>query len=197
MKIHPLKLKNFKGRVHYEKEHLVIEEFSGKNRTLRSQNQFALLPREDESIKRDNLFSFQSMFLDIDELINYNPLPSEEPLENHDSIQHLRAPFTDMSFSVDIKEVNYHQHSCLIFTQKCAPHPITFYTSIHFQHQLQEGRLLQKGYFNGSNPDLIYFSPDMHINKIDLDQVLLKFDNRSRPFSFGKSTRRIYRQHHG
>ena len=83
MKIHPLNVKNFKGRVHYEKEHLVIEEFSGKigHSDLKTNLHYYL--GEDESIKkRDNLFSFQSKFLDIDELINYNPLPDEEPSEN-------------------------------------------------------------------------------------------------------------------
>ena len=113
MKIHPLKLKNFKGRIHYEKEHLVLEDFSGKigHSDLKTNLHYYL--GEDESVKkRDNLFSFQSKFLDIDELINYNPLPSEEPSENHDSIFNIyELPFTNMSFAIDIKEVNYHQHT--------------------------------------------------------------------------------------
>ena len=179
MKIHPLKLKNFKGRVHYEKEHLVIEEFSGKigHSDLKTNLHYYL--GDDESIKkRDNLFSFQSKFLDIDELINYNPLPSEEPSENHDSIFNIyELPFTDMSFSVDIKEVNYHQHSLSDFYTKMRTTPNHFLYIDTFSTSLAGGEVITKGYFNGSNPDLIYFSPDMHINKIDLDQVLLKFDN--------------------
>lgn len=179
MKIHPLKLKNFKGRVHYEKEHLMVEDFSGKigHSDLKTNLHYYL--GEDESVKkRDNLFSFQSKFLDIDELINYNPLPSEEPSENHDSIFNIyELPFTNMSFAIDIKEVNYHQHTLSDFYTKMRTTPDHFLYIDTFSSSLAGGEIITKGYFNGSNPDLIYFSPDMQINKIDLDQVLLKFDN--------------------
>ena len=30
MKIHPLRFEKFNGRIHYEKDHIVIEDFSGK-----------------------------------------------------------------------------------------------------------------------------------------------------------------------
>ena len=33
------------------------------------------------------------------------------------------------------------------------------------------------GYFNGSNPKLIYFSPKMNLDNVDLDELLLKFEN--------------------
>jgi hypothetical protein len=34
-----------------------------------------------------------------------------------------------------------------------------------------------KGYFNGTDPKHIYFSPDLKIQKVNLDEVLFKFDN--------------------
>ena len=33
------------------------------------------------------------------------------------------------------------------------------------------------GYFNGSNPKLIYFSPSMTFSEINLDELLIKFEN--------------------
>lgn len=33
------------------------------------------------------------------------------------------------------------------------------------------------GYFDGSNPNKIYLNPDIKVQKLDLDQVLFKFDN--------------------
>jgi len=46
--------------------------------------------------------------------------------------------------------------------QSCVSPLIIIYTLIHF---------------NGSDPNQIYFNPDMHVEKIDLDRLLLKFDN--------------------
>ena len=180
MKIHPLKLKNFNGRIHYEKEHLIVQDFSGKigHSDLKTTLHYYL--GEDEAIKkRDNIFSFNSNFLDIDELINYHPLPGEEiKEENHDSIFNIyELPFTDMSFFVDIKELNYHQHTLSNFYSKIRTTPNHFLHIDTFSTSLAGGDMTIKGYFNGSNPELIYFSPDMHIHKIELDQVLLKFDN--------------------
>ena len=34
-----------------------------------------------------------------------------------------------------------------------------------------------KGYFNGSDPEHIYFSPDMEVEHVDLDKLMMKFDN--------------------
>jgi hypothetical protein len=33
------------------------------------------------------------------------------------------------------------------------------------------------GYFNGNNPSEIYFSPNFYVKNINLDQLLIKFDN--------------------
>jgi hypothetical protein len=45
------------------------------------------------------------------------------------------------------------------------------------QMLIADGKLDISGYFNGSNKDKIYFSPTLKIQKIDLDKLLLKFDN--------------------
>jgi hypothetical protein len=39
------------------------------------------------------------------------------------------------------------------------------------------GRMDLNGYFNGSDPDKIYFSPHIRLEKIDLDKLLFKFEN--------------------
>lgn len=180
MKIHPLKLKKFKGRFHYEKEHLLVENFSGEigESDLRISLHYYL--GENELVKkRDNFFSLSSNFLDVDELINYNSLPSEEiTKESHDSIFNLyELPFTNMSLFIDVKKLNYHQHSLSDFYAKIHTTPNHFLYIDTLSSLLAGGHIMTKGYFNGSNPNLIYFSPDMYIKKLDLDQVLLKFDN--------------------
>ena len=180
MKIHPLKLKNFKGRVHYEKEHLLVEDFSGEIGESDLKTTIHYYLGKDELVKkRDNFFSFSSGFLDIDELINYNALPGKETKgEAHDSTFNLyELPFTNMSFFIDVKKLNYHQHGLSNFHTKMHTTPNHFLYIDTLYTSLAGGNMITKGYFNGSNPDLIYFSPDMYLQKIDLDQVLLKFDN--------------------
>jgi hypothetical protein len=39
------------------------------------------------------------------------------------------------------------------------------------------GRFDIKGYFNGSNPKEIYFSPDLVLENVDLDKLMFKFEN--------------------
>ena len=39
------------------------------------------------------------------------------------------------------------------------------------------GKMNIGGYFNGSNRDKIYFSPNMQLEGIDLDKLLFKFEN--------------------
>ena len=175
MKIHPLKLKKFKGRVHYEKEHLVVDDFSGEIGESDLKTTLHYYLGENELVKkRDNFFSFTSSFLDVDELINYNSLPSKEIInESHDSIFNLyELPFTNMSLFIDVKKLNYHQHVLKDFYTKMHTTPNHFLYIDTLSSSLAGGSIITKGYFNGSNPNLIYFSPDMYIHKIDLDQVL-------------------------
>ena len=43
--------------------------------------------------------------------------------------------------------------------------------------ELAGGHFDVDGYFNGSDPNMIYFSPDMKTDNVDLDQLMFKFDN--------------------
>jgi hypothetical protein len=40
-----------------------------------------------------------------------------------------------------------------------------------------DGEWNLKGHFNGSNPASIYFSPDIEVKHVDLDKLMMKFDN--------------------
>jgi hypothetical protein len=39
------------------------------------------------------------------------------------------------------------------------------------------GDIRLNGYFNGSNPDAIYFSPNLTLKNVDLDKLMFKFEN--------------------
>lgn len=178
MKLHPLKFENFNGRVHYEKEHLVVEDFSGKMGHSDFKTTLHYYLGDNEKVKkRDNHFSFESAYLDVDELMNYNIQESEEE-EDHDSIFNIyELPFTTMTFDLDIKKFNYHEYNIKNMHSRMRTTPNHYLYIDTFSMDVAGGQVATNGYFNGSNPELIYFSPDMKITKIDLDKVLLEFDN--------------------
>jgi len=179
MKIHPLQFKKFNGRIHYEEDHLVIEDFSGKLGKSDFKTTLHYYLGEDEAIKkRDNHFSLASNYLDVDELINYNPQPTTEQTVNHDSVFNIyELPFTEMTYDIDIDRLNYHQHLINKLHARMHTTPQHYLYIDTLQLYTAGGRITTNGYFNGSNPELIYFSPDMYVDKVDLDQLLLKFEN--------------------
>lgn len=178
MKLHPLKLEDFKGRFHYDNNHFIMHEFVGKMGHSDFNSSLHYYLGDDQKLKiRDNQFFFSSKYLDVDELVNYN-IHEEEEQKNHDSIFNIyELPFTDMKFNIDIKKFNYQNYNIGHFYGKAHT------TSNHYLYidtlsmEVAGGIVSTKGFFNGSNPDLIYFSPNMRIHKVDLDKVLLKFDN--------------------
>jgi len=180
MKLHPLKFEQFSGRVHYEEDHLIVENFSGKLGESDFHTTLHYYLGEDEAVKkRDNHLSFVSHQLNVDELINYNEAPSSETVEtNHDSVFNIyELPFTDMTFDVNIDQLNYEEHSVFNFQTRMRTTPEHYLYIDTLSVYVAGGRVATNGYFNGSNPDLIYFSPDMYVDKVDLDRLLLKFDN--------------------
>jgi AsmA-like C-terminal region len=181
MKVHPLRFENFKGRVHYEDDHLMVQGFQGKlGKSEFTVNMNYYLGPDSIIRKRDNHFSLSATRLDFDELFNYNPLPvnkSTTPADHEAVFNIYDVPFSDMTFDFDIKHLNYHRYLIDNFFVKART------TKNHYIHldtmslAAAGGRMKLKGYFNGSDRNKIYFSPDMTIEHIDLDKLLFKFEN--------------------
>lgn len=178
MNLHPLKLENFKGRFHVEDEHIIIQNFYGKMGHSSFTTHLNYYYGKDTKIrKRDNYFSIKAPRLDIDELTNYTPPKPNEPVE-HDSVFNIyELPFTDMKFDVQIGQVNYHNYKLANLNANLRT------TENHYIHidkldlEVAGGHISGTGYFNGSNPKAIYLTPDFTFKKLDLDQLMLKFDN--------------------
>ena len=186
MKVHPLRFENFNGRVHYEDDHLLIEDFHGKLGKSVFNTTLSYYLGENEKLKKsDNHFSLTASRLDIDQLIKYTPPANSKSASsvkdtnvNHDDVFNIyKLPFTDMNFHIDIAHLNYHRY--LMHNIKGEFRA----TSNHYIHldkldlDAAGGHFDIKGYLNGSNPDLIYFSPDIYVTEIDLDKLLFKFEN--------------------
>lgn len=178
MKIHPLRFEDFNGRVHYEDDHLVVENFSGKLGKSDFKTTLHWYLGEDEKVKnRDNHFALKSNRLDFDQLFDYHAPTSDEPIDHDAGFNIYELPFTNMTYDVDVGHLNYHKYLLHNISSKLRTTPDHFVHIDKLNMNAAGGSWDIKGYLNGSNPDLIYFSPDMKLKNVDLDKLLLKFDN--------------------
>lgn len=181
MKLHHFKFEKFKGRVHFENDHLMVQNFSGKLGKSSFVMDLNYYLGKDKSIKkRDNHFAIKSPHLDFDELFLYNASPSTKTVstQNHEKGFNIyELPFTDMTFDLDIAHLNYHRFLINDFVGKFRTTE-NHYIYIDTLHLLAaDGRIDMSGYFNGSDKNKIYFSPKIKAKHIDLDKLLLKFEN--------------------
>ncbi len=176
MQIHPLKLEQFKGRIHFEDEHVTIENFSGKmgesdfNISL---NYF--MGEEADKQKIKNKLVLNSRILDLDALMGYEGPEAEA--DHEEAFNLFDVPFADMDVSVRIGRMNYHRYWLENFHTELriqADHYIYVDT---LSLELAGGDMQMKGYFNGSDPEKIYFHSNILAHQLDIDKLMFKFDH--------------------
>jgi hypothetical protein len=191
MQVHPVRFEDFSGRFHYEDEHLIIEEMHGKIGRSVFDIDMNYYLGQDQSIRlRDNHLALQAEYIDFGQLIAFNPPPprssknrqtqnaTTEDVEAHSTAFNIYIlPFTDMTFDLDVDHFIYHSldlqdiHSKLRMTHD---HYIYIDT---MRMRATGGEFLLSGYFNGSDPDRIYFKPNLKVVNADVDQLLLKYES--------------------
>ncbi|RAR48018.1 AsmA-like protein [Flavobacterium lacus] len=180
LKKHPIKLEYGKGNLHFEKDLLTFNQLNAKI----GSSDFGLngtyyIGSNPELKKKDALIKFKSNNLDFDELFSYSPTnPSNGKSIDHDDVFNIfEIPFRNMKIQTDIKKLNYHRYQIanLKGDLRLQENHMVFLDNL--QLNAAGGIVDLKGYFNGSNPKHIYFSPDLKIQKVNLDEVLFKFDN--------------------
>lgn len=188
MKVHPLRFENFNGRVHYENEHLIVEDFHGKLGKSNFQTTLHYYLGDNEKVKkRDNHFSIKASRLDIDQLIAYNPAPaikknkainSGTTVSEHDAGFNIyELPFTDMTYHLDIDHLNYHRYLIHNLKGNLRTTPKHYIYVEDLKMDAAGGHFDIDGYFNGSNPKEIYFNPTIKVRNVDLDKLMFKFEN--------------------
>ncbi len=179
MKIHPMRFEKFSG------------EFIISDRSLEARNVQGILGNSDfkaslkyyfdgDSSRRDHDFSLKSNRLDFDQLFAYNPPPPDEkmsPEAHEDGFNIFELPFTNMNFNLGIKHLNYHRILIDGFAMKGRMQKDHFVYLDSMEFKAADGRVSLNGYFNGSDPNAIYFSPNLKVENIDLDKVMFKFEN--------------------
>lgn len=181
MKVHPLKLENFNGKIHFADEHIVLDQLSGKIGKSKFTVDLNYYLGDDESVKkRDNHFGLKASWLDFDELFSYDSKPTdlaENPSEHEDVFNIYDLPFTTMTFDLDIGHLNYHRYLLKNFQGQFRTTPEHYIYIDTLKTNAAGGSIALSGYFNGSNKDKIYFSPNMKLKNVNLDKLLFKFEN--------------------
>jgi hypothetical protein len=182
MKIHPMKFENFKGNLHFENERLTLNQVSGKigKSDFTVSGKYYLGTDKKKKNQGDKIL-LTSNKLDFDELFSYQEpksTPQTSDSSYHDSgFNVFEIPFRDMQIEAQIKDLNYHKYIIKNFRTKLRVKQNHFVYVDQMLLDAASGKVDIKGYFNGSNPKQIYFNPDIKVQKVNLDQVLFKFDN--------------------
>ena len=179
MKLHKSRFRDFGGRIHLENNNLSIENLRGKlGESSFNMNADLFFGSDSTSKSRTNRINFQASRLNFDQLTNY-----QKPVNNYASktedhekgFNIYEVPFPNLKVDLNIEQLNYHLYNIRNFNGSIRT------TSNHFIYidtlslEAAGGQIKMSGYFNGSNPKLIYFSPKMNLYNVHLDELLLKF----------------------
>ena len=180
MNIHPVKFEQFKGNVHVGNKVLTLNNVSGKI----GKSSFLLsgkyhLDKNESYKKQGDFLNFKSPYLDFDELFSYQKQPTNPSVKvDHDSGFNLfELPFKNMKIYVNVNQLNYHKYLIKNLNAKVRLKENHYVYFDQCQLNAAGGLVSLKGYLNGSDPKHIYLNPDLKIKKVNLDQVLYKFDN--------------------
>lgn len=178
MKMHPLTFNKFDGRVHLEGNHISLEKFGGNlGRTSFDMDLEYYFGADSTLQKKDNFLNFRANHLDFDQLLAYEAKESSEPAEHDSVFSVFDIPFPTMSYKLRIGKMNYHKY---LITQIKSDFNTTSSHMLYIdtmQFDIAGGHMDIEGYFNGSNRNHIYFYPTISMQNINLDKLMLKFDN--------------------
>jgi hypothetical protein len=187
LNVHPLKIEKMRGRIHYEDEHLSIQNLAanmGVNDFVVNLNYYT---GTDSTLrKRDNLFTLQSKQLNLDQLLAYNPAPAK-PKEHAAAFNIFEVPFTDMTFRADIQSLKHHQIDIKDFVLRARTTKNHYLFIDSLKMNLADGQFAMNGYLNGSNPTKIYFKSTTDFKDLNVDKLFIKFDNFGQDFLVNKN----------
>ena len=187
MQIHPNTFEDFSGHFHYENEQLLVNDFKGKIGDTDFDVDLTYYLGDDSSNKKqNNSFKLKADYIDFDAFIKFNPEPIEDVVvtnELEDVKAHLEGfniyelPFTDMTFNVDVKRLKYHRIDLKNIKGQLRTTEDHYIYVDTLNLDSAGGNFKLSGYFNGSDPEHIYFKPKLSLNNVDIDRLAFKFEN--------------------
>lgn len=192
MHVHPMRFEDFHGRIHYEDDHIMIQDLHGKmGRTVFDVSMNYYLGENEAIKKRDNYLGLKANYIDFDQLSNFNleaPVsesasPKEEVVTTADVEEHAEAfnlyelPFTDMKFDLDVGHFIYHRIDLQNIQARLRTTQNHYLYVDTLSMNAAGGSFKMTGYFNGSDPNHIYLKPDLQVRHADIDKLMFKFEN--------------------
>ncbi len=188
MELHPQRFHDFKGNIHYEDQHIVIDDFHGEIGTTNFNFDLGYyLGDGKQSKNRDNYLEVRANYIDYDALFNFNldpPKPAAiansktDDVSTHaDAFNIYELPFTAMRFKANIGHFIYHRIDLQNINAAIRTTPDHYIHIDTLNMDAAGGNIRLSGYFNGSDPKNIYMRPDLAMNNIDLEKLLFKFEN--------------------
>ena len=188
MELHPQRFHDFKGNIHYEDDHLVINDFHGEIGPTNFNVDFNYYLGEDPTIKkRDNYLEVRADYVDYDALFDFNLNPPQtkgaegattEDVEAHaEAFNIYELPFTDMRFKANIEHFIYHRLDLQNIKADIRTTPNHYIYIDTLTMEAAGGNIRLNGYFNGSDPKHIYMQPDLVMTNVELEKLLFKFEN--------------------
>lgn len=177
LNLHPLKIDDFSGKLHFEAGKLNIQDFGGKM----GESDFRIdmnyyIGADSLQSEHSNTFDLRAASLDLDALMAYDP-NEKDPKSHEDTFNIFDLPFSDMIFTADIKKMNYHTFwlENVKASMRSSRDHYLYVDSLSLQ--TADGTMGMKGYFNGSDPKHIYFHSNLTADRLDIDKLMIKFDN--------------------
>lgn len=194
MKLHPLRFEKFRGKIHLENDHLTINDFTGKMGRTDFAVQMDYYVGDDIEQSKNNRLDIISKQIMLDELLVFDAseqaaavTASASPAASGGAVTSNAAhdagfniyelPFGHWSFTADVDDFHYGKYHLRNLKSNLRITPDHYLYVDEFSTNIADGKLQMKGYFNGSNPQKIYFDPTIQCTNIALDKIMIKFDN--------------------
>lgn len=181
LKVHAMEIDDIHGKFQFLKEFIILEGMSGKiGNTSITVDMNLYLGDNDSISKTNNTISLIAELVDFDQLSNYSVNPSTDTaiVADQDSLYNIfKLPFTDIAIDIEVDELRYHRHQINNLKTGVRIQKNHFVYIDSLELQTAGGKFEVSGYFDGSDPDHIYFYPDIKISHINLEQMLYRFEN--------------------
>ncbi len=181
LKEHEMDINDIHGKISISDQYFALDAITGNIGNTDFSANMLLYRGENDSLRKiSNKIMLASSMVDFDQMSNYAQKNSNDNFQRNDpdSIFNIyRLPFTDLAFSLDIENMHYHKHLVQNINAdlRIQKDHFLFVDTLNFT--LSGGDMSITGYFDGSDPDQIYFYPKIHASKVNLGDVLYKFDN--------------------
>lgn len=188
MELHPQRFHDFKGNIRYEDNHIMINDFHGEIGATKFNIDLNYFLGEDPSLQiRDNYLKLSADYIDYDALFKFDLSPPQDKESITSTLEDVAAhaeafniyelPFTNMRFQADIAHFLHHRIDLKNIKAALRTTPDHYVYVDTLSMDAAGGNIRLKGYFNGSDPKHIYMQPELVLNHVDLDKLLLKFEN--------------------